>query len=114
MPYLRRSLNQIVLREASRPKDLTGYQDKYADRAMAGVAPARGVRQAWEEHHRRLRIAAAGLPDARRYLHRQVTPVVQAAGQQGFALGGGTRLGQAHAGFDGCLGLRGAGASAAV
>lgn len=37
-------------REASRPKDLTGYQDKDADRAMAGAVPARGVRQAWQEH----------------------------------------------------------------
>jgi hypothetical protein len=64
-PYLRRWLYQIVLREASRPEDLTGYLDR--DTLIAEWPELRlpkGVRQAWEEHHPQLRAAAAGRPDA--------------------------------------------------
>jgi len=59
-PFQRRWLYQTVLREASRPEDLTRYLD-------AGVLitlwpdlrlPA-GVRQAWEERHPALRVAGA-------------------------------------------------------
>jgi hypothetical protein len=60
-PYLRRWLYQIVLREASRPDDLTGYLDRDT---LTAVWPQlrlpKGVRQAWEEHHPQLRAAAAG------------------------------------------------------
>jgi hypothetical protein len=60
-PYLRRWLYQIVLREASRPEDLTGYLDRDT---LIAVWPQldlpKGVRQAWEEHHPQLRAAAAG------------------------------------------------------
>jgi hypothetical protein len=64
-PYLRRWLYQIVLREASRPEDLTGYLDR--DTLIAvwlELALPKGVRQAWEKHHSQLRAAAAGAPDA--------------------------------------------------
>ena len=58
-PYLRRWLYQIVLREASRPEDLTGYLDRDT---LIAVWPElrvpKGVRQAWEEHHPQLRAAA--------------------------------------------------------
>ena len=60
VPYLRRWLYQIVLREASRPEDLTGYLDR--DMLIAlwpDLYLPRGVRQAWEELHPRLRAAAA-------------------------------------------------------
>ena len=60
-PYLRRWLYQIVLREASRPEDLTGYLDRDT---LIAVWPQlrlpKGVRQAWEEHHPQLRAAAVG------------------------------------------------------
>jgi hypothetical protein len=60
-PFLARWLYQIVLREASRPEDLTGYLDRDT---LIALWPAlrlpRGVRQAWEEHHPPLRAAAAG------------------------------------------------------
>ena len=60
-PYSRRWLYQIVLREASRPEDLTSYLDRDT---LIAVWPElylpRGVRQAWEEHHPQLRAAAAG------------------------------------------------------
>src|SRR6202035_371716 len=60
-PYLRRWLYQIVLREASRPEDLTGYLDRDT---LIAVWPQlhlpKGVRQAWEEHHPQLRAGAAG------------------------------------------------------
>lgn len=58
-PYMRRWLYQTVLREASRPKDLT----RHLDRATLIASwpdlhlPA-GVRQAWEEHHPELLAAA--------------------------------------------------------
>jgi hypothetical protein len=60
-PYLARWLYQIVLREAGRPEDLTGYLDRDT---LIAVWPElrlpKGVRQAWEEHHPQLRAAAAG------------------------------------------------------
>lgn len=59
-PFSRRWLYQVVLREASRPEDLTGYLN--ADLLAAlwpELALPRGVRQAWEEHHPVLRSAAA-------------------------------------------------------
>jgi hypothetical protein len=60
-----RWLYQIVLREASRPQDLTGYLDRDT---LAAVWPElhlpRGVRQAWEEHHPQRRAASPGRPDA--------------------------------------------------
>jgi len=39
VPYLRRWLYQIVLREASRPEDLTGYLDR--DTGRSCTCPAR-------------------------------------------------------------------------
>jgi hypothetical protein len=60
-PYLARWLYQIVLREASRPEDLTSYLDR--DMLIAlwpQLRLPRGVRQAWEERHPQLRAAAAG------------------------------------------------------
>jgi hypothetical protein len=58
-PDMRRWLYPIVLREASRPEDLTGYLDRDT---LIGVWPAlhlpKGVRQAWEEHHPQLRAAS--------------------------------------------------------
>jgi hypothetical protein len=60
-PEMRRWLYQIVLREASRPDDLTGYLDRDT---LIAVWPElhlpKGVRQAWEEHHPQLRAAPAG------------------------------------------------------
>ena len=59
-PYLARWLYQIVLREASRPEDLTGYLDRDTLIALwPELALPKGVRQAWEEHHPQLRAAAA-------------------------------------------------------
>ncbi len=59
-PYLRRWMYQIVLREASRPDDLTRYLDRDT---LIAVWPQldlpRGVRQAWEERHPQLRAGAA-------------------------------------------------------
>jgi hypothetical protein len=66
-PYMRRRLYQIVLQEASRPEDLTGYLDRDT---LISLWPQlylpRGVRQAWEEHHPGLRAASAGPPEAGR------------------------------------------------
>jgi hypothetical protein len=60
-PDMRRWLYQIVLREASRPEDLTGYLDRDT---LIGVWPElhlpKGVRQSWEEHHPQLRGASPG------------------------------------------------------
>jgi hypothetical protein len=51
-PAIRRWVYQIVLREASRPEDLTGYLNAAV---LAELWPdlrlPRGVRQAWEEAH---------------------------------------------------------------
>jgi hypothetical protein len=64
-PYLARWLYQIVLREASRPEDLTGYLDRDTLIALwPELHLPKGVRQAWEEHHPPLQAAAAGWPDA--------------------------------------------------
>ena len=57
----RRWLYQIVLREASRAEDLTGYLDRDT---LIAVGPElhlpNGVRQAWEELHPQMRAASAG------------------------------------------------------
>jgi hypothetical protein len=59
-PYMLRWYYQIVLREASRPEDLTCHLDRDT---LIGLWPdlylPRGVRQAWEEHHPVLRSAPA-------------------------------------------------------
>jgi hypothetical protein len=59
-PFTRRWLYQTVLREASRPQDLTGYLDRDT---LIGLWPQlrlpSGVRRAWEELHPVLRPAAA-------------------------------------------------------
>jgi DNA invertase Pin-like site-specific DNA recombinase len=51
-PGVRRWLYQIVLREASRPEDLTGYLD---GGTLAALWPdlrlPKGIRRAWEEQH---------------------------------------------------------------
>jgi hypothetical protein len=51
-PAIRRWVYQIVLREASRPEDLTRYLNA---EILAGLWPGlrlpKGVRQAWEELH---------------------------------------------------------------
>jgi len=63
-PYLARWLYQIVLREASRPEDLTSYLDR--DMLIAlwpQLRLPRGVRQAWEERHPRC-APRPGRPDA--------------------------------------------------
>lgn len=61
VPYLRRWLYEIVLREASRPDDLTGYLDRDLLVALwPELYLPRGVRQAWEELHPKLRAVAAG------------------------------------------------------
>jgi hypothetical protein len=57
-PFMRRWLYQTVLREASRPEDLTGYLDGDAlIAAWPDLHLPSGVRQAWEEHHPALRAA---------------------------------------------------------
>jgi hypothetical protein len=60
-PGMRSWLHQIVLREASRPHDLTGYLDRDT---LIAVWPElhlpEGARQAWEEHHPQLRAASPG------------------------------------------------------
>ena len=60
-PDMRRWLYQIVLREASRPQDLTGYLDRDT---LIAVRPElhlpKGARQAWDEHHPQLRAASPG------------------------------------------------------
>ena len=58
-PFMRRWLYQTVLREASRPEDLTRYLDRgtLIDLWPDLRLPA-GVRQAWEDHHPVLRAVA--------------------------------------------------------
>jgi hypothetical protein len=59
-PFMRRWFYQTVLREASRPEDLTEYLDRDALIALwPDLHVPAGVRQAWEERHRVLRAAAA-------------------------------------------------------
>jgi DNA invertase Pin-like site-specific DNA recombinase len=61
-PFMLRSLYETVLREASRPEDLTTYLD--GDTLLA-VWPdlylPKGVRQAWEDEHPGLRAARVAL-----------------------------------------------------
>jgi hypothetical protein len=58
---LRRWLYQIVLREAGRPEDLTGYLDwDTLIAARPELHLHKGVRQAWEEHHPQLCGASPG------------------------------------------------------
>jgi len=60
-PYLRRWLYQIMLREASRPEDLTMYLDRDTLIVLwPELHLPKDVRQAWEERHPRLRAATAG------------------------------------------------------
>ena len=57
---MRRWLYQTVLREAARPEDLTTYLD--GDTLIAlwpDLFLPRGVRQAWEDQHPVLQVAAA-------------------------------------------------------
>ena len=60
MPFMRRWLYEIVLREAASPEDLTSFLDRAT---LIAVWPElylpKGVRQAWEEHHPVLRAAGA-------------------------------------------------------
>jgi hypothetical protein len=59
-PGMLRWLYQIVLREASRPEDLTSHLD--GDTLIAlwpDLHLPSGVRRAWEEHHQVLRAAMA-------------------------------------------------------
>jgi hypothetical protein len=57
---MRQWLYQTVLREASRPEDLTGYLDAaLLIELWPDLFLPRGVRQAWEEQHPVLRAAAA-------------------------------------------------------
>lgn len=59
-PYPRRWLYQTVLREASRPEDLTRYLDRGTLIALwPDLRLPAGVRRAWEEHHPALRAAGA-------------------------------------------------------
>ena len=59
-PFMLRWLYQTVLREASRPEDLTGQLDRDT---LIGLWPElhlpRGVRRAWEDHHPVLRAIPA-------------------------------------------------------
>jgi len=58
-PFMLRWFYQTVLREASRPEALTGYLDRQTPIALwPELYLPRGVRQAWEDHHPRLRTAA--------------------------------------------------------
>jgi hypothetical protein len=57
---MRRWLYQTVLREASRPEDLTAYLDGETLIALwPDLYLPKGVRQAWEDEHPALRAAAA-------------------------------------------------------
>jgi len=58
-PDMRRWLYQIVLREASRPEDLTTYLDGETLIALwPDLYLPKGVQQAWEDKHPALRAAA--------------------------------------------------------
>ena len=59
-PFMLRWFYQTVLREASRPEDLTGYLDRETLIALwPELHLPRGVRRAWEDHHPVLRATAA-------------------------------------------------------
>jgi hypothetical protein len=61
-PFMRRWLYEIVLREATRPEDLTSYLDRGTLIALwPDLYLPKGVRQAWEEHQPVLRSAAAAV-----------------------------------------------------
>jgi hypothetical protein len=58
-PFMRRSMYETVLGEASRPEDLSTYLD--GDTLIAlwpDLYLPKGVRQAWEDRHPALRAAA--------------------------------------------------------
>jgi hypothetical protein len=58
-PFMLRSMYETVLREASRPEDLTTYVNGDTLAAVwADLHLPSGVRQAWEEHHPVLRASA--------------------------------------------------------
>jgi hypothetical protein len=61
-PADRKLLYQTVLREASRPEDLTAFLDGGTLIGLwPGLALPRGVREAWEDRHPALRrVPAAG------------------------------------------------------
>jgi hypothetical protein len=60
-PSTRRWLYQTVLREASRPSDLTGYLDRGTLISLwPGLRLPAGVRRAWEELHPILRSRGGG------------------------------------------------------
>lgn len=59
-PFMLRWFYQTVLREASRPEDLTGYIDRDTLIVLwPELHLPRGVRRAWEDHHPVLRATAA-------------------------------------------------------
>jgi hypothetical protein len=59
-PDTRRWYYETVLREASRPDDLTAYLDgDTLARLWGGLFLPKGVRRAWEERHPALRVTAA-------------------------------------------------------
>ena len=59
-PAIRRWVYQIVLREASRPEDLTRYLNGETLAGLwADLCLPRGVRRAWEELHPSLAVSAA-------------------------------------------------------
>ncbi len=61
-PYPRQWFYQTVLREATRPEDLTRYLDRDTLIALwPGLRLPAGVRRAWEEHHPALRATGATL-----------------------------------------------------
>ena len=60
-PAIRRWAYQIVLREASRPEDLTTYLNAEVLQAIwPGLCLPQGVRRAWEELHPSLALSVAG------------------------------------------------------
>ena len=86
-----------MLREASRLGDLTGYLDRDT---LIAVWPElhlpKGVQQAWQEHHPQLRRVAWDALMPVSDLYRQIAALaLAAAGEHGFALGGGNAL-RAH------------------
>ena len=90
---MRRWYYQTVLREASRPEDLTAYLD---GATLASLWPElylpKGVRRAWEERHPSLRAAGQRLMPLTELHRRVATVALRAANRYGFALGGGNAL----------------------
>ena len=59
-PFMLRSMYETVLGEASRPEDLTTYLDGGTLIALwPDLYLPKGVRQAWEDQHPALQVAAA-------------------------------------------------------